>query len=90
MHQFVALAVYLLLAVGKTRAPGTPWHDQLAYVAGSAIGHVALFLALHVLVFFGARAIRPQDVKGSFTGTRLNYLTLGLLVFFISAQYVKH
>jgi len=55
----------------------------------SAVGVVAIFLAAHALVFFAARAIRPADVKSSFTGTRLNYLTLGLLVFVISTQ-IKH
>ncbi len=90
MHQLIALTAFLLLSVGKTRDPGISWHDQLAYVVGSVLGHAGIFLALQVLVFFGARAIRPNDVKGSFTGTRLNYLTLGLLVFIISAQIVKH
>jgi len=89
MHQLIALAAFLLLTVGKTRQPNVPWHDQLAYVLGSAVGAVAIFLALHVVVFFAARALRPADVKGSFTTTRLNYLTLGILVFFISAQ-MKH
>ena len=90
MNQLVALTAFLLLAAGKTREPGIPWHDQLAYVLGSAVGYVVIFMALHLVVYFGGRAVRPGDVKGSFTGTRLNYLTLGLLVFYISSQLVKH
>ncbi len=90
MHQLVALVAYLLLAVGTTREPGHPWHEQLAYALGSAVGHVVIFLVLHAIVFFGARAYRPKDIKVSFVGTRLNYLTLGLLVFFIAARMVKH
>ena len=90
MHQLVALLAYLLLAVGTTREPGHPWQDQLAFTLGSAVGHVVIFLVLHALVYYGIRAYRPKDVKGSFAGTRLNYLTLGLLVFFIAARMVKH
>ena len=89
MHQLIALAAFLLLTVGKTRQPNIPWHDQLAFVLGSAVGGVIIFLALHVVVYFAARRLRPNDKIAGFTTTRLNYLTLGLLVFVISAQ-LKH
>ncbi len=89
MHQLIALTVFLILTIGKTREPGVAWHDQLAFVVGSAVGGVIIFLAMHVVVFFAARRLRPHDGIAGFAATRLNYLTLALLVFIISAQ-LKH
>ena len=89
MNQLIALAAFMILSVGKAHDPNLAWQEQLVFVLGSAFGAAAIFLAAQTVVFFGARALRPADVKGTFTGTRLNYLTLGLLVFVISAQ-MKH
>ena len=85
MHQLVALAIFLVLTVGKSSAAVTPM-QQLAYVVGAAISHVIIFLALQVVVYFGAKLAQPKETYASFTASRLNYLTLGLLIFIVAAQ----
>ena len=85
MHQLVALAIFLVLTIGKSSAAVTPM-QQLAYVVGATISHVVIFLALQVVVYFGAKRVQPNEAYASFTATRLNYLTLALLVFVVAAQ----
>ena len=88
MHQLVSLAIFLILALGKSSAAITP-QQQVAYLLGQALERVVIFMALQVVVYFGAKLAMPKEKYASFTATRLNYLTLGILIFIIAAQ-LKH
>ena len=86
MHQLFALAIFLVLAVGKPTGQFVTPQQKVAYLLGAVIARVAIFMALQFVVYFGAKLVMPKEKYASFTATRLNYLTLGILVFVIAAQ----
>ncbi len=88
MHQLVALALFLVFTLGRSPNAATP-SEHLAYLLGTAATRVVIFMALHVVVYFGVKRLQPSEKFASFSTTRLNYLTLALLVFIIAAQ-LKH
>ena len=88
MHQLVAVAIFLVLTLGRSPDATTPI-EHLGYLLGVAAVRVVIFMALHVVVYFGVKRLQPTETFASFSTTRLNYLTLALLVFIIAAQ-LKH
>ncbi|VXB20918.1 hypothetical protein [Brevundimonas sp. G8] len=83
MHQIIALAVTLLIALLLNGVAAAKM-VSVGYWGGALgalfVGPVIVFYAVHTLVYFVVRLIRGKDRVRSYTRSRINYVAAAVAI----------